>query len=126
MQSLLTSKMINKKFKTIPASSEPKHIDVSPPHLGLVHDILPIGCYASTLALSLAEDHPNFSNLLLLLAIDLEGMSFLGKLLLDVSSGVLLVEVLHTKKHGQHIKKETSRQLIKKVFLDASLPFFPS
>ena len=86
-------------------TAEPKHKDISPPHLGLVHNILPIGCYASTLVLCLAEDHPNLSNVLRLV-IDLKGMFFFqGKTLFDVFSGVRLVEVLHTKKTWATCKK---------------------
>ena len=85
-------------------TAEPKHEDISPLHLGLVHDILPVGCYASTLLPCLAEDQPNLSNVLRLV-IDLDGMFFFqGKTLFDVLSVVGLVEVLHIKKHGQLVK----------------------
>ena len=95
-------------------TAEPKHEDISPLHLGLVHDILPVGCYASTLVLCLVENHSNLSNVLRLV-IDLEGMFFFqGKTLFDVLSGVRLVEVLHIKKHGQLVRKKLQDNLSKR------------
>ena len=64
---MLISQMINKKLETIPASSKPKHVDVTNSHINLLHDLHPVRCYHGTtfqfsFQLPLVHHHLNFRN----------------------------------------------------------------